>query len=226
MPKKPLRETRRENQSAHKFYGAMYGKPPMIDENLKPKREIVKRSDKYELEASVVADISRLLAHHPQVLFACRSNSGAAYMTGRDGKEMPVTFNRIIRSPVQMRISDFWGVCLASKEVIETPTIIGNKQIATMKVISQAFNVKYPNARMFAIECKRRNWTKPTDQREHEQAAFLQMVRDAGGVGIFATCAEDVLNAFNVEFSGTPAALSPEAPLERRVSRRATRADF
>lgn len=34
--------------------------------------------------------------------------------------------------------------------------------------------------------------TKPTDQREHEQAAFLQMVRDAGGVGIFATCVEDV----------------------------------
>jgi len=51
--------------------------------------------------------------------------------------------------------------------------------------------------RLFAIECKRRNWTKPTDQREHEQAAFLQMVRDAGGVGIFATCAEDVMRVIN-----------------------------
>ena len=30
----------------------------------------------------------------------------------------------------------------------------------------------------------------------------------------------------NVEFSGTPAASSPEAPLERRVGRRVTNADF
>lgn len=165
MPKKPLREVRRENQSAHKFYGAMYGKPPMIDEHVKPKREIVNHSAKHELEASVIADISKLLAHHPKVLFACRSNSGAAYMTGRDGKEMPVTFNRIIRSPVQMRISDFWGILTDGKT--------------------------------YAIEAKRRNWTKPTDQREHEQAAFLQMVRDAGGIGVFATCADDVVRAFD-----------------------------
>jgi hypothetical protein len=160
MPKKSLPETRRIHQKAHKHLGMIYGKPPMIDEHVKPQREIKNHSPKDELEASVIADISKLLANHPRILFACRSNSGAAYMTGRDGKEMPVTFNRIIRSPVQMRMSDFWGIL--------------------------------SDGRPFAIECKRRNWTKPTDQREHEQAAFLQMVRDAGGIGIFATCAEDV----------------------------------
>ena len=170
MPKKPLRETYRENQAALDYYAKLYGKPQTVHIPVKPKREIKNHSDKYELEASVVAEISKLLAHHPQVLFACRSNSGAAYMMGRDGKEMPVTFNRIIRSPVQMRISDFWGILR--------------------------------DGRPFAIECKRRNWTKPTDQREHEQAAFLQMVRDAGGVGIFATCAEDVIKEFNVELTG------------------------
>ena len=165
MPKKPLRETLRENQRGLDTWAKMYGKEQTVHIDVKPKREIKNHSDKYELEASVIADISKLLAHHPQVLFACRSNSGAAYMMGRDGKEMPVTFNRIIRSPVEMRISDFWGIL--------------------------------SNGRPFAIECKRRNWTKPTDQREHEQAAFLQMVRDAGGVGIFATCAEDVMRVIN-----------------------------
>jgi len=160
MPKKPLRETLRENQRGMDMWAKMYGKPQTVQIDVKPKREIVNHSDKHELEASVIAEISKLLAHHPNVLFACRSNSGAAYMLGRDGKEMPVTFNRIIRSPVQMRISDFWGILR--------------------------------DGRPLAIECKRRSWTKPTDQREHEQAAFLQMVRDAGGVGIFATCAEDV----------------------------------
>ena len=169
MPKKPLRETLRENQKGLDAWAAMYGKPQTVHILVKPKREIVNHSAKHELEASVIADISKLLAHHPRVLFACRSNSGAAYMTGRDGKEMPVTFNRIIKSPVQMRMPDFWGLYHGKFGVLP-----------------------------FAIECKRRNWTKPTDQREHEQAAFLQMVRDACGVGIFATCAEDVIKEFNV----------------------------
>ena len=84
-----------------------------------------------------------------------------------------MTFNRIIRSPVQMRMPDFWGLYHGKFGVLP-----------------------------FAIECKRRNWTKPTDQREHEQAAFLQMVRDACGVGLFATCAEDVIKEFNVEVRG------------------------
>lgn len=168
MPKKPLRETLRENQRGLDYYAKMYGKPQTVHIGAKPKREIVNHSDKHELEASVITDISKLLAHHPNCLFACRSNSGAAYMTGRDGKDMPVTFNRIIRSPVEMRISDFWGL---------------HKDNFGM--------------RLFAIEAKRRSWTKPTDQREHEQAAFLQMVRDSGGIGIFATCVEDVMDGFN-----------------------------
>jgi hypothetical protein len=166
MPKKPLRETLRENQRGLDAWAKMYGKPQTVHIDVKPKREIVNHSPKDELEAAVIADISKLLAHHPKVLFACRSNSGAAYMTGRDGKEMPVTFNRIIRAPFDIRIVDFWGI------------------------------LKDGSFRLFSVECKRRNWTKPTDQREYEQAAFLQMVRDAGGIGIFATCVEDVIEAF------------------------------
>lgn len=150
----------RENQRGLDMWAKMYGKPQTVHIPVKPKREIVNHSPKDELEASVISDISKLLANHPKVLFACRSNSGAAYMRGRDGKERPVTFNRIIKSPVQMRISDFHGILT--------------------------------DGRPYAVECKHRKWTKPTDQREHEQAAFLQMVRDAGGVGIFATCVEDV----------------------------------
>ena len=160
MPKKPLRETLRENQRGLDTWAKMYGKEQTVHIDVKPKREIKNHSDKYELEASVIADISKLLAHHPQVLFARRNNSGTAYLPGRDGKDMPVQFTRIIKSPVPMRIPDFDGYLI--------------------------------DGRKFAIECKRRNWTKPTDQREHEQAAFLQMVRDAGGVGLFATCVEDV----------------------------------
>jgi len=160
MPKKPLRETYRENQKGLDFHAKMCGKPQTVHIPVKPEREVKNHSPKDELEASVIAEISKLLAHHPNVLFARRNNSGAASMPGRDGKDMPVYFTRIIKSPVKMRIPDIDGYLT--------------------------------DGRKFAIECKRRNWTKPTDQREHEQAAFLQMVRDAGGVGLFATCVEDV----------------------------------
>lgn len=40
--------------------------------------------------------------------------------------------------------------------------------------------------RPFAIECKRRDWSKPSDTREHEQALFLAMIQNLGGVSGFA----------------------------------------
>lgn len=44
------------------------------------------------------------------------------------------------------------------------------------------------DGRMFAIEVKRPGWKKPTDQREREQANFIEVV----GFGGFVTCIEDV----------------------------------
>lgn len=46
--------------------------------------------------------------------------------------------------------------------------------------------------RALAFECKRPGWKHPTDEREHQQAAFLAAVRAAGGIGEFITDAEQV----------------------------------
>lgn len=46
-----------------------------------------------------------------------------------------------------------------------------------------------------AIEAKRPGWTKPRDDREREQMAFLNMVSLLGGVALFATDAEQVAAA-------------------------------
>ena len=46
--------------------------------------------------------------------------------------------------------------------------------------------------RLLALECKKPSWTKPTDQREREQAAFLALVCKVGGIGEFITDAEQV----------------------------------
>lgn len=48
------------------------------------------------------------------------------------------------------------------------------------------------DSRLLALECKRPGWTKPTDDRERQQAAFLALVRQIGGIGAFVTSADDV----------------------------------
>ena len=108
--KKSLRDTMRENQRGLDHYALLYGKPQTQHIAVKPKREIVNHTDASELEASVISEVSSLLANHPQVLFAVRQNSGAAFLKGRDGKDMPVWFYKIIESPCNMRIADFWGI--------------------------------------------------------------------------------------------------------------------
>ena len=53
------------------------------------------------------------------------------------------------------------------------------------------------DGRMFALECKRRNWTKPTGEREGKQLAFILTVKYAGGVGEFVTCGEDAIKCLS-----------------------------
>ena len=47
------------------------------------------------------------------------------------------------------------------------------------------------DSRIIALECKRENWTHPTDLREREQAAFLALVRGVGGIGGFVRTADE-----------------------------------
>jgi hypothetical protein len=43
------------------------------------------------------------------------------------------------------------------------------------------------------VECKRPGWTKPTNTREEEQAAYIELIKSGGGRGCFATCIDDVI---------------------------------
>ena len=48
------------------------------------------------------------------------------------------------------------------------------------------------DGRTIALECKRPGWTKPTDDREREQAAFLNLIFRMGGIADFITDAAQV----------------------------------
>lgn len=48
------------------------------------------------------------------------------------------------------------------------------------------------SGRFFFFELKRPGWTKPTDDRERKQAAFLEIVRKGGALAAFVTDAEQI----------------------------------
>ena len=121
-----------------------------------------------QLEGAVLTAISELLAAHPRVLWVARFNSFAASRYDeKTGRQIPVWTHRILRQPEKTRMPDFFGL------------------------YSQGGADCFP----LAIEAKAPGWTKPHDDREREQAAFLRMIIDCGGVALFATSADQVAEA-------------------------------
>lgn len=51
------------------------------------------------------------------------------------------------------------------------------------------------DGRTIAFECKKPSWSKPTDEREQQQLAFLLLIRELGGIARFVTDAEQVNDA-------------------------------
>lgn len=160
--RKSLRDTYRENNAADKFYASMFGKEPVAQTAVSPKRVIVNRSDASELEASVQKEVAEVLALHSQVVMCVRQNTGAASMVGKGGEVYPVWFYRWIKNPAEMTITDFWGFMRAGPAFVP-----------------------------FAIECKRRDW-KPNfnNDRENKQRSFIEFIQRIGGRGGFCTSAE------------------------------------
>ena len=120
-----------------------------------------------QLEAPVITAISELLAVHPKVLWAARFNRGAMFREVSPGRFVPYWFHRVLREPEKTRMPDFFGL-MRNRGWIYVP---------------------------IAVEAKAPGWTKPRDDREREQAAFLRMIIDCGGIGIFATSCDDVARA-------------------------------
>lgn len=124
-----------------------------------------KRAAPRQLEAPVIKAISELLALHPRVIWAARMNSGMASYEAKSGRYSPVWFHKIVRAPFAIRMPDFIGMLRGEDGKTGIP---------------------------FACEAKAPGWRGPRDEREREQSMFLQMVDAWGGIGCFATSADEV----------------------------------
>jgi len=165
--------TKRERISANNAANSFYaGASERLDakENLDkilielpPKRERVKRCDGRPIEQDVIRAVSDLLAAHPKCLFSVRQNTGGASYEHSTGKHKPIFFYHILTRG-EVTITDFWGLLKTGAP--------------------------------YAFEAKRPGWRGPSGyeerQRVERQAAFIAIVKEAGGIGAFVTDALQV----------------------------------
>ncbi len=116
MARKSFRDQLRDNDATIRGYESMYGDlreakgmgmHPL--NNVADKRQIVNRTDPSELEGAVMKETRSILQDHPQVIVAIRQNTGAAWLPGKNFKDVPVWFYRVEKSPVDITLVDWWG---------------------------------------------------------------------------------------------------------------------
>jgi len=163
------REVITANNAAQRFYAAASDKPEAQEHlkrlliDLPPKRERVKRCDGRPIEQDVIRAVSDLLAVHPKVLFAVRQNSGGASYQHSSGDYKPIFFYHVLTRG-NVTITDFWGLLKTGAP--------------------------------FGFEAKKPHWKGASGfaerARVERQAAFIAIVKEAGGIGAFVTDALQV----------------------------------
>ena len=83
------------------------------------------------------------------------------------------------------------GVMQEGNRFIRMNTVYGKQNGMYMKM-ADIQCIHWPSGRLVCIECKRGGFTRPSGKREFEQAAYLEAIREAGGIAGFATCIADV----------------------------------
>lgn len=113
-------------------------------------------------EAENLSAILRYLDLHPRVAWAARFNSGAFVATHAAERGTGVAREKAR----YVRFNGLRGC----------PDILGQLK----------------DGRLLAIEVKRQGWRGPGDDRERDQAAFLDLARANGAIALFATSLNEV----------------------------------
>ncbi len=177
--KKSLRDTLIENNRATEFYAAMAGKPAVNLAPIKPKRPT--RIDAHDIDA----------IHKTE------------------------TQHRPLEADVIAAVSDIlkahprvlWAVRMnsgaASYEAASGryAPVYFHRWIRGSGYRMSDFLGATNDFRILALEAKKPGWTKPTDQREREQATFLECVVRNGGRAGFVRNAQEALAIIEAELA-------------------------
>ena len=157
-----LRDQMLANQKSEAMYAAFRGIEPRALPIPPGPVKRVTQPSLIPLERDVQKTIIAGLRLHPDVGLVERVNSGTAVEQNADGSKRYIDFHHVY-------------------------PVAGHPRMRPSDL-----HVTLRGGRRLAIEVKRPGWKKPTDEREREQAAYLNHIQALGGYGIFATCWEDV----------------------------------
>ena len=88
------RDRKLASNAAHRAYGLLYDKPPMIAETVSaPRQRHAPRADAVPLEREVLKAVWHYLARHPKVAWCTRVNAGGTSFTDGHGGQQFVRFN-------------------------------------------------------------------------------------------------------------------------------------
>ncbi len=170
MKRKSLKDQKRENALAMRYYARMSDKPdPEIPEGSVKRGPQIRRTDGPKRESVVQQEIIEFLMQSPHVAMIERHNSG----TMQEGNRY-VQFNTVM-IPYRLRP-------------------IG----AIQRVRKPDLDVMLTDGRRLIIECKREGWKLGNDARETEQENYLAHARRFGAIAIFATSVKEVKTAMVV----------------------------
>ena len=170
MKRKPtLQDTMEQNASGNRFYAAAYGKP-MPAELEAPARKAVK--PRAVVNPSDPNELEAAVMREVAAVLA--RHPKVLFAIRQNSGSMEVESNG-------KKMPIWFYRWVRSRESMNLPDYWG----------------LLTDGRMFALECKRRNWTKPTGEREGKQLAFLLTVRYARGIGEFVTCGEDAIKCLS-----------------------------
>ena len=164
MNRKPLRETLAENSKAMEQLAKLSGRETpqgykaLTSHELKPKRE---RAAPKPTGVPLEADVSKAVSQYLAM------HPKVKFAVRQNSGAATMTGKGGAQIPI-------WFYRFAARKGVE------------MRITD--YWGLMTDGRMFAIEVKRPGWSKPTDQREREQANFIEVV----GLGGFVTCVDDV----------------------------------
>lgn len=133
--------------------------------DVKPKQTREKTQSALKLESDVQSEIIDYLLRHPRVALVERINSGAAYNPNGGY----VQFHHIY-----------------------VPKRFKSSPIEPVKMLASDLSVTMDDGKRCVIECKREGWTKPCNEREYKQAAYLNHIEAHKGIGFFAASVDVV----------------------------------
>lgn len=159
-----LRDQMLGHQATMDMYAALSGKPrvEIRDIPAAPKKRAPSQPSNIPLEADVLKQIIDGLRMHPMIGLVERVNSGSAVETNSDGSQRHIRFHHVYRVDERR-----------------------------MRSVDIHCTLK-PSGKRFVIEVKRPGWKQPRDDREREQQAYIDRVRECGGHGLIATSWEEV----------------------------------